>query len=608
MLPRRRRALRWLARALLRRWRALAAVAATMLGGVVVTLLKPWPMKVLVDNVLSGRPLPERAAAWMAWLNLESMPVVLLTAVVLATVLLFVFGWLVALCHTLAKIAYAQRLAYELAAHSFGHLQRLSLSYHGRAPVGDLIRRVTHDTSFISKMVQSALFPALTAVLTLIGMFVVMWRMSPLLTLACVAVVPMMAAGFVLYSGRMLALSYAQQSAEGHVYSVVEQTLSAMAVVQAFAQEETSARMLRASTGSALRAAIASAGVDMRFKIAVGLATALGTATVLWLGTQQVLAGQLTIGGLLVFVAYLAAFYAPLNTIMYSSSTLQTAAGSAKRVMEVLETEEEVEERPGAVALGAIAGRLEFQAVTFGYDPGRVVLRDVSLCALPGQTVALVGATGAGKSTLVGLIPRFYDPWQGRVLIDGVDIREVQVQSLRRRIALVLQDPFLFPTSITENIAYGRPEASREEIQAAARAANAHDFIERLPDGYDSVVGERGATLSGGERQRISIARGLLKNAPILILDEPTSALDAETENLLLQALRRLMTGRTTFIIAHRLSTIRHADRIVVLQEGRIAETGTHEELMRRGRLYRRYQAMQGGSADFPGDGRRGRG
>jgi ATP-binding cassette subfamily B protein/subfamily B ATP-binding cassette protein MsbA len=294
----------------------------------------------------------------------------------------------------------------------------------------------------------------------------------------------------------------------------------------------------------------------------------------------------LTIGDQLAFLFWFSLLQSQMKVFADIYSKLQGVSASVDRAIEVLETGPDVADKPSAIPLPPVRGHVRFQDVFVGYERGRPVLRGLSLEALPGQTLAIVGATGAGKSTLVNLILRFLDPWEGRVLVDGYEVRDVQLKTLRAQVAMVLQEPFLFPLSIADNIAYGRPEASRAEIEVAARAANVHEFISRLPQGYDTIIGERGATLSGGERQRLSIARALLKDAPILILDEPTSALDAETEHSILDALERLMKGRTTFLIAHRLSTVRHADRIVVLQDGQIAESGTHGELMARGELY----------------------
>jgi ATP-binding cassette subfamily B protein/subfamily B ATP-binding cassette protein MsbA len=315
------------------------------------------------------------------------------------------------------------------------------------------------------------------------------------------------------------------------------------------------------------------------------------------LGGFQVLNGSLSVGSLLVFLSYVAALYGPMETLAYLSASFAEASAGARRVLEVLDVDREVRDTPGAVVLASrpsgVVGGISLEGVNFGYEAGRLALQDVSLEVEPGETIALIGPTGAGKTTLVSLIPRFFDPWQGRVTLDGTDVRDIELASLRKQVSLVLQDPFLLPLTAAENIAYGCPGASREEIVAAAVAANADEFIQRLPEGYDTSVGERGAALSGGQKQRLSIARALLKDAPILILDEPTSALDAQTEALLLEALERLMQGRTTFIIAHRLSTIRNADHVLVLEAGRVAEIGTHRELIAADGLYQRYYEGQ---------------
>ena len=326
--------------------------------------------------------------------------------------------------------------------------------------------------------------------------------------------------------------------------------------------------------------------VQLSYKVLTGGVVAVGTAAVLWLGAVSVLDGTITLGTIIVFMAYLLSLYQYIDTITFTPATVDGAVGSMRRVLEVLEAEPEVADRADATELGRVRGDIRLAGVNVGYEPGRAVLQGISFSVAAGETVALVGPTGAGKSTLVSLVPRLLDPWSGSVSIDGRDVRDVRLRSLREQVAVVLQEPFLFPMSIADNIAYGRPDASRDEIAAAARAANAAAFIERLPDGYDTDVGERGATLSGGERQRLSIARALLKDAPILVLDEPTSALDAETEHALLEALRRLMVGRTTLIIAHRLSTVRDADRILVLRDGEIIETGHHDELLAMGGFY----------------------
>jgi ATP-binding cassette subfamily B protein/subfamily B ATP-binding cassette protein MsbA len=448
--------------------------------------------------------------------------------------------------------------------------------------VGDLLYRITADTYAIQTLTMNGLFPILSAIVLLVGMFFIMIRLDWQLTLLALSVCPVLFLSISLMGSRISqAATYARER-ESAVYSLVQRAMSAIRVIQAFTKEEEEHRTFMHASHQSLAASLRLYTLQTLYSGVINIVIAVGTAVVVWVGARHVLSGVLTIGEIVVFTSYLASLYGPINSISQTWGLIQGARAGVRRVFEILEVEKGLEDGTRTFPADGAKGEVSFEDVSFHYLPDQPVLRQVRLHVRRGQTIAIVGPTGAGKSTLLSLLPRFYDPQAGRVKIDGVDVREFVLKGLRRQISMVLQPPLVFPMTFAENIAYGRPEASRDEIVEAARLARIHDYIEHLPQGYDTAVGELGATLSEGERQRLTIARAMLRNAPILILDEPTSSVDAETEALIMEGLRRLTAGRTTFIIAHRLSTVRQADRIVVLREGRVVEEGTFGELMEK--------------------------
>jgi ATP-binding cassette, subfamily B, bacterial len=568
---------------------SLVLILALTLAASALVAAQPWPMKLLVDHVLGQKPLPE----FLQSLGLPGSRVALLATIVIAGLVLFALNAALDALLAWTWTRAGRRMVYDLAEDLFARLQRRSLLYHQRTSVGDTMGRITVDSWSVYQVLEALAVSPLHALLAIAGMVFLMAQLSPQLTWVSLAVGPFIVGASFLVGKPLRAAARVKREIETRIQSHIQQTLAGMPVVQAFTQEEQEHARLQQYAGVAIAAQQRTALVGSINSLSSGLVMTLGTAIVLWLGAHQVLDKTLTIGSILVFLVYLGSLQAQMKILAGAYTTLQTVGASVDRVTAVLESPPEIVDAPAARELPKTRGHIQIEHVTFGYEPGQPVLHDISLAIKPAETLAIVGPTGAGKTTLVNLIPRFFDPSEGRVKIDGHDVRELKLHSLRAQIALVLQDSVLFPTSFAENIAYGRPDATREEIEAAALAANAHHFISSLAQGYDTVVGERGATLSGGERQRIAIARALLKNAPILILDEPTSALDVATEHLLLEALDRLKAGRTTLVIAHRLSTVRRADRVAVLNAGRIEEIGTHDELIARGQLYARFHNIQ---------------
>ncbi|OHB80416.1 MAG: ABC transporter, partial [Planctomycetes bacterium RBG_16_64_10] len=458
----------------------------------------------------------------------------------------------------------------------------LSLAFHSRREVGDLLYRVTTDTYAIQTLTMNGLFPILSALVLLGGMFAIMMRLDALLTLLALSVCPALFVSIALLGSRITAAAAHARQRESAVYSLVQRAMSAIRVIQAFTREEDEQRKFMAASHESLAAALRLYTFQGVYFGVINVVIALGTAMVVWVGAQHVRGGSLTVGEMVVFTAYLASLYGPINSILQTYGLIQGAKVGVQRVFEILDVERDLRDGQRTFPAAGARGEVSWRNVCFAYLPNQPVLRTLTLEVRCGERVAIVGPTGAGKSTLLSLLSRFYDPQEGQVLIDGVDVRELRLFELRRQISMVLQPPLVFPCSIRENIAYGRPSASDEEVASAAKLACIDAFITQLPRGYDTVVGEQGGTLSEGEKQRLTIARAILRNAPILILDEPTSSVDAETEASIMEGIERLTAGKTTFVIAHRLSTVRQADRIVVLRQGQIVEEGSFAELLRR--------------------------
>jgi ATP-binding cassette subfamily B protein len=569
-------------------YKLLVVASVALVGaGVLFGVLAPWPLAILIDTVLGREPLPSLLGP-LGGLDTYTLLVIAVVGGLVVTGLQHSFNVLDNYVNTKLE----QRMALDLRSDMFQHAQRLSLGFHDQTQTGMLMYQINQQASAVGE-VMVMLPPLAQNVLMLVAMFLIAARIDLQLALLSLTVVPFIYYSAGYYAKRIEPRLYYVRGLEGQSLSIVHEAMSMLRVIVAFGREAHEYSRFREQGETAVDARVKLTVRQTMFSLAVSMITAAGTALVLGFGAHHVLQKQLTVGELMVVMGYIAAIYLPLQQISSTMSMLQQQFINLRSALDLLDTEPEIVEAPDAIAVGRARGHVRYEHVTFNYEQRVTTLRDVSFQAQPGQTVAIVGPTGAGKSTLVSLVPRLYDPEGGRVLVDGVDVRRLKLASLRAQISIVLQEPLLFSGSIRENIRYGRLSASDDEVVAAARAANAHGFIEALPQGYGTEIGERGAQLSGGERQRIAVARAFLKDAPILILDEPTSALDSRTEEVILDVLDRLMAGRTTFLIAHRLATIRSANWIVVMNAGEIVEQGRHEELLERGGLYRQLHDAQ---------------
>ena len=593
-----------------------------LVASIGINLLKPWPLAILVDSVLGTKPYP----AWLPGEVAQWSQAAQLVAIVAASLVLHLSHSAVCAGHVYLSIGVGLRGLRRVRDDVFGWLQRLSLRYHHGTEAGDVIFRAGTDTSAFQVLFQQGLLIVVTATSTLVFMAVMMARLNLYLTAVALVAVPVLLGSFKLFGGAMRSRAMIAQRAEGKVYSLIHQGIAALPLIQSHAREDHERERFASQTEQARQQKMAHQGLEVLFWCAISVVLAACTLGVTWVGAHQVMAGRLTLGELLVFLAYVTQLFEPLHQLSQVGATLSSASASTRRVFEILDTPEEVKDRPDArpvyqgrnadgqsglptsaddmfAPAGApaalpgrplqISGNIAYDDVSFDYDPLRPVLHHVSFKLLAGTSAAIIGPSGAGKTTLLNLLPRFFDPASGAVLLEGVDLRDLRLADLRAQIGVVLQKPIILPATVAENIAYGKPHATMAEIEAAAHYANASGFIEKLPEHYQTVVGDGGTHLSVGERQRINLARAFLKDAPILLMDEPTSALDVESEAQVVASLFALMRGRTTLMVAHRLTTIRRVDKILVVENGRLTEMGAPDDLLAEPGYYARVVSGQ---------------
>ena len=573
-------------------WKSLTLALIAVLGETLTSILGPWPIKIIIDNVLQSKTLPGVMGRWVTGVFGHN-PYAVLNFAVAAVAAIAIVGAISAYFEKYLTTSVSQWVGHDLRRTLYHHIQRLSLAEHDKARTGDMITRVTSDIEAIQSFIDSALLGMLVSVMTLVGMIGVMFFLNWRFTLIALAVMPVLFVVVYRYTRRIKKASRAVRKKEGELLSVVEEVLTSIRVVKAFAREDYEQERFDTESLANVEAGLEARSVKAKLAPVVEVIVAIGTCLVLGYGARLVLAGQLTVGELIMFLLYLGNMYKPMRDLSKMSDTVSKASVGYERVQEVLDIESLVRNLPGARRAPTFTGQIEFDKVSFSYGADKPILKNVSFKVAAGQVAAIVGPSGAGKTTIVSLIPRFYDPVAGQVVIEGSDIRRYRLKSLRDQMSFVLQDTLLFRATIWENIAYGKPGAPLDQIRRAAELANAHEFIDAMPDGYDTMVGERGVTLSGGQRQRIAIARAVIRNTPILILDEPTAGLDAVSEVAVMEALDRLMQGRTSVVIAHRLGTIRHADVIFVMKDCELAEQGTHESLMAQGGVYAELHRLQ---------------
>ncbi len=549
-------------------WKILVVNGTLLLARAGMELVPPLFQRAIVDEVIGPRDLTRLG--------------------ILAGMLVGVYAvqQLVNAGDMFIRHALGERFIFDLRVRLYAWLQRLSLSFFERTSTGELMSRVTNDVNALEQFVTHG--SALTAVdlLRLCGGAVILFALDVRLALLVLLPVPVLAVSMRYFNTRIRPVYRRVRRRLGDINAQLQDNLSGIRIIQAFAQEEQALHRFSAESESYYRARVEGIRYWSTFFPAMRFVASLGTVIVLGAGAAMVVGGDLTLGTLVAFLSYVTSFYEPINRLTEVDNVFQEAIAAGERIFELLDESAEIQDASDAVELPPIRGEVVFQDVHFRYGSGDEVLHDVEFTMAPGEVVALVGPSGAGKTSIANLLCRFYDPIHGRITVDGYDLRRVKLASLRRQVAVVLQDTFLFNTTVRDNLLYGKPDASDEELIAAAQAACAHEFIEALPNGYDTEIGERGVKLSGGQKQRLALARAILANPRILILDEATSSVDAEAEYLIQQALDEVLKGRTALIIAHRLSTIRNADKIIALEEGRIVEVGDHQELMRRGGLY----------------------